>query len=84
MKRKTLVGITLTALVLTGCTAQEESYYVRNKDDAYYDMGYNVYENGLVYTQSGASGKQAYFLDYETMNSVPLCNKPNCTHGSAS
>ena len=41
MKRKTLVGITLTALVLTGCTAQEESYYVRNKDDAYYDMGYN-------------------------------------------
>lgn len=84
MKRKTLVGITLTALVLTGCTAQEESYYVQNKDDAYYDMGYNVYENGLIYTQTSASGKQAYFLDYETMNSVPLCNKPNCTHGSAS
>ena len=41
MKRKTLVGITLTALVLTGYTAQEELYYVQNKDDAYYDMGYN-------------------------------------------
>jgi hypothetical protein len=47
-------------------------------------MAYNVYENGLLYTSAKTSGTQAYFLDYETMNGVPLCNKPNCTHTDSS
>ena len=47
-------------------------------------MSYNVYENGLLYTVPNASGTQACFLDYETMNGVPLCNKPNCTHSDSS
>ncbi len=74
-----------TTLSLTACQSQkEEQYYVKTKDSAYYDMGYNVYENGLIYTISKTAGTQAYFFDYETMNGVPLCNKPNCTHSDLS
>ncbi|WP_295214843.1 hypothetical protein [Ruminococcus sp.] len=82
MKRQIFTGITAAALCLTGCgTSEKESGYIRNKETAYYDMSYNVYDNGLIYQ---VNYDQAYFLDYETMSSIPLCNKPNCTHSSAS
>ena len=73
-----------TALSLTACQSKEEQHHIKTKDSAYYDMSYNVYENGLLYTVPKTSGTQACFLDYETMNSVPLCNKPNCTHSDFS
>ncbi len=77
--------ITFAAVInLTACQSKEEQYRIQTKNSAYYDMGYNVYENGLLYTVSNASGKQACFLDYETMHGVPLCSKPNCTHTDSS
>lgn len=69
---------------LTACQSKEEQYHIKTKNSAYYDMSYNVYENGLLYTASKTAGTQACFLDYETMNGVPLCNKPNCTHSDLS
>lgn len=77
MKQKIFTFAFLTIFCLTGCSAQEKQSYIQNKETAYYDIGYNVYENGLLYT---TGQNQACFLDYKTMNSVPLCNKPNCTH----
>ena len=77
--------ITLAAVInLTACQSKDEQYHIKTKDSAYYDMSYNVYENGLVYTVSKTAGTQACFLDYETMNGIPLCNKPNCAHTDSS
>lgn len=81
MKQNVFAFILLTVFCLTGCAAMEKQYYIQNKGTAYYDMSYNVYENGLIYQENY---DKAYFLDYETMSSVPLCNKPNCTHNNAS
>lgn len=63
--------ITLAAVInLTACQSKDEQYHIKTKDSAYYDMSYNVYENGLVYTVSKTAGTQACFLDYETMNGI--------------
>ena len=87
MNRKKIFAVIITVAAVinsTACQQKEEKYHIKTKDAAYYDMSYNVYENGLLYTVPNASGTQACFLDYETMNGVPLCNKPNCTHSDSS
>ena len=86
MNRKKIFAVIITVAAVINSTAcqSEEKYHIKTKDAAYYDMSYNVYENGLLYTVPNASGTQACFLDYETMNGVPLCNKPNCTHSDSS
>lgn len=84
--KKIFAAISIFAAVinLTACRSQKQQYHIKTKNNAYYDMGYNVYDNGLLYTVSKTAGTQACFLDYETMNGVPLCNKPNCTHSDSS
>ena len=78
------VIISITSVVnLTACQAKEKDYHIKTKNSAYYDMSYNVYDNGLLYTVTDSSGTRACFLDYKTMNSVPLCNKPNCSHSDS-
>lgn len=84
MKRLICILLTLSSAFLISCEKQDTGYRIKNKETAFYDMAYNVYENGLLYTAPQTSGTQAYFLDYETMNSTPLCNKPNCTHTDSS
>lgn len=87
MNRKKIFAVIITVAAVinsTACQSKEEKYHIKTKDATYYDMSYNVYENGLLYTVPNASGTQACFLDYETMNGVPLCNKPNCTHSDSS
>lgn len=84
MKRLICILLTFASAFFISCEKQDTEYHIKNKDTAFYDMAYNVYENGLLYTVSQTSGTQAYFLDYETMNSTPLCNKPNCTHTDSS
>lgn len=84
MKRLICILLTFASVFFISCEKQDTGYHIKNKDTAFYDMAYNVYENGLLYTVSQISGTQAYFLDYETMTGVPLCNKPNCTHADSS
>lgn len=79
------VIIAIAAIInLTACQSKEQEHHIKTKNSAYYDMSYNVYENGLLYTVANSSGTKACFLDYETMNGVPLCNKPNCSHSDSS
>lgn len=84
MKRFIGILLTFVSVFFISCEKQDGEYHIKNKDTAFYDMAYNLYENGLLYTLAKTSGTQAYFLDYETMNSTPLCNKPNCTHTDSS
>lgn len=44
----------------------------------------NVYDNGYIYTASTSTGLVNYFLDYETMETTPLCAIPNCEHKNSS
>lgn len=79
MNRKKIFAVIITVAAVinsTACQSKEEKYHIKTKDAAYYDMSYNVYENGLLYTVPNASGTQACFLDYETMNGVPFATNP--------
>lgn len=84
MKKLRLFAMLLASACLTGCISSDnDDSFIQNKDNAYYDIGYNVYENGLLYLQSAQIGNELSFLDYESMCCIPLCNKPNCTHTSS-
>ncbi len=70
------VGI---SLLFVGCGQSSESEYtIQTPNQGCFTEYHNTYENGLVYLN-----QQANFLDYATMQGVPLCNKPNCLHNDA-
>lgn len=73
------------SLLLCSCDNDntENGVMIQNYPNCHYDMVSNVYQNGAVYT-SFSESNAAYFLDYESLQSVPLCNKPNCTHSNSS
>ena len=48
--------------------------------DSYSDWFYNRSDTMLVYKASSMGGSSVRLLDYESMEDVSLCNKPNCTH----
>ena len=71
-------------IALAGCSDLESShnaqeYMITNRVPIMVSAGRNVYDNGLVYHQ----GSIAMFLDFATMQSMPICNKPNCTHSDS-
>lgn len=80
--RKFFLCIFLITLTLSGCDASEtkEIYSIHTPNSACIRSGYSLYENGLIYKNSGT----AYFLDYHSFAATPLCNKPNCTHSTNS
>ena len=51
MNRKKIFAVIITVAAVinsTACQSKEEKYHIKTKDAAYYDMSYNVYENGLL------------------------------------
>lgn len=69
-------------LVFGGCNNQQNPIdaVIQNYPNHHYISHANTYQNGSIETVYEDSTNAAYFLDYETMQLVPLCNKPNCTH----
>ena len=54
MNRKKIFAVIITVAAVinsTACQSKEEKYHIKTKDAAYYDMSYNVYENGLHRTE---------------------------------
>ncbi len=80
MYKKTLLFMiaAFQAILLAGCTEQssEAQFSIHPLTGEPYTYGRSLYAEGLLTERGG----KAYFLDYATMESVPLCNKPNCTH----
>lgn len=67
------------SLLFTACgNSAEGTYSVQTPKTGIFSADYGLYENGIVYESSDCS--TAYFLDFASMESTPLCNKPNCTH----
>lgn len=51
--------------------------------DGYEAAGSYVYLGGAYYVDSTVNGSsRVAFMDFETLNSFPLCARPNCTHDS--
>lgn len=69
-------------LTLSGCgdPSQPESNMIQNYPINHHIIYANTYQNGAIYTKYENNARVAYFIDYKTLQSVPLCNKPNCTH----
>lgn len=83
MKRKihTLSIITSLCILFGGCadrTSDQETgaNQIRATGPVVATAGHHAYDNGLLYHEQD----MAMFLDFATMRSVPLCNKPNCLH----
>ncbi len=72
------------SLWLSACgnagSAKEDDYSIQTPTEFVSEYGYDIYENGLLYR----NGDSLCFLDYNTMQGVPICNKPNCLHKDTS
>ena len=81
--KKQILSLTLAALMLTGCggTAKHD-IASDNKVTVFSYGGQGTYENGLIYNLG--IDQPTSFLDYETMEKIPLCAMPNCTHMTSS
>ncbi len=86
-KSSKLTAILLAAgVLLTGCASEssqenEMQYSIQTPELLVATDAYSVYNNGILYIDAN---QQARFLGFETMQSIPLCNKPNCPHNTPS
>lgn len=71
-------------LFLSACgnteTSKTDEYSIQTPKEFVSEYDYDIYDNGLLYHD----GDSLCFLDYQTMQGVPICNKPNCLHQDAS
>lgn len=76
--KKAFTSLFLSSLFLVGCSqaSNESKYSIDIPVKSVLSTLNNVYQNGLVYND----GNTAYFLSFDEMQGVPLCNKPNCDH----
>lgn len=72
-------------LCLSACgNPTSETYMISPIPVQRYSAGVETYQNGAIYQAYDNDAQATYFLEYETLQSVPLCNKPNCRHTSDS
>lgn len=68
--------------VLCSCN-KVSTNMIENINDNHYDMVSNLYVNGAIIQSDDAENRSALYLDYNTMITTPLCNKPNCKHNDS-
>ena len=61
-------------------TVPKDKYSIQTPAEFVSEYDYDIYDNGLLYHD----GDSLCFLDYQTMQGVPICNKPNCQHRDSS
>lgn len=68
------------SLFLSACgnagTSKTDGYSIQTPKEFVSEYDYDIYDNGLLYHD----GNSLSFLEYQTMQGVPICNKPNCLH----
>lgn len=70
---KLIVPIMLTMnLCACGSESIQKGSNIQNFEQNHYITHANTYQNGVIYTGSEGSSTAAYFLDYESMQAVPL------------
>ena len=75
-------------IMITGCSKAESSSSninavanIKASNINFYKTSDMVYEDGLIWFDG--SKNTVSWLDFETMESVVLCSKPNCTHNNS-
>lgn len=74
MKKKIILILALTTLMLTGCQKNTE---ISGEYFRIVSPFINVCNNGELYTDNG---KRLLFCDFEAMRTAYICAKPNCPH----
>ena len=82
--RKVIVLLILTLSLMIGCNDNKNlgNEYIEGKDAQYMFMG-SQDKNYIAMAENGyyfLNGIYIYYCDFDTMQSVVLCNKPNCLH----
>ena len=67
--------LTAGALLLSGCSSNAPAFSFSG--DAYSDGYSSIYQDTVFHLDENGLVKR---LDYNSMQDVPLCNKPNCRH----
>lgn len=78
-KRVVLLFISFSVLVLTGCSTNKSTFQFWG--DSYSDSNFSLYSGAFFYISPNNDGL-VNRVDFETMQNLPLCNKPNCRHTS--
>ena len=77
MKKKIICIISALLLIFTcSCDKKKNNLPDSSNDIQYINMLYNICGNGRIC----ALDDVAYYIDHNTMEKVPLCSIPNCTH----
>ena len=63
----------IMTLIFSACGAKPE----RNSDIIRVSGFDSIYHDGMLYTDQNGALK---FLDFDTLGSIYVCSKPNCTH----
>ena len=77
--KKMILSLAIAAVTLCSCGVNE----INENDDEpcehrFIDSTYNLYNGGrIIYDYMNSV---SMFTDFETMETVPLCSRPNCTH----
>ena len=62
---------------MAGCSSNQSMLVSNDSGDAYTNRFFSKYSNAFFYLQPDGMVK---WLDYDSMQEAPLCNKPNCRH----
>ena len=77
MKKIKLVAAALALAMLSGCAKASSAPSSRNERIVWNFA--NADEKGELYTDSNG---RLHFVDFDTLQSVLMCSKPNCTHSN--
>ena len=67
------LSLVCVLLLIVGCNEQKD--FDKSSEILFFQVKSIEYNNGCVYNE-----KPAKYLDFETLESSPLCAVPNCTH----
>lgn len=77
--KKRILSIALAMTMLAGCSDGKKEKAPEETKPIFFSSNRCSYGNGVVF-----GNDKAMFLDFDTMETAPLCAAPNCTHNNSS
>jgi hypothetical protein len=78
---KKLCTILLIAVILTACGGNDGTPTGKTPENIYVShRSYSFIDDGMFFKDPNLGSRRLMFLDFNSMNSVPVCPKPNCPH----
>ncbi len=85
--KKRIFSVILAALTLTACGDKTNGEKTSNEEQhsgVRYICGSGVYDTGMTYSAGQGEHRVTKFLDFNSLETAPLCAVPNCTHSMSS